>query len=564
MAVRTLTADVAVVGAGVAGSLVAWQLARSGARVVLLDSGPRVSRDEAVQRFREASAKVPESPYPSSPWAPRPSVLDIPGDLSAGPVDTGYLVQAGPDPFGSTYERVVGGTTWHWLGSVPRLLPNDFRMRTVYGVGVDWPISYADLAPWYVRAERALGVAGDPAHPLGAPRAGAGYPMRPIPQSYLDSVFARATASLGLPVEPTPQARNSEGYDDRPRCCGASNCIPVCPVGAKYDGSVHARKAEAAGALVLPNAVAHDLVVSGGRVTAVLFREVVPAPDGSIGSVVESRVDASLVVVAAHGIETPKLLLMSNGGRGVANSSDQVGRNLMDHPIKLSYAVSREPVFPQRGPLSTSGIETLRDGPSVPRGRRSAFRIEIGNDGWRFPIGDPTDVVANGDRARGPVFIAPGAGGPALRQAWVAHSQREVRMASLTEMLPDPANRVVPSPTHTDALGLPRPLVSFRVGAYTHAGLDEAQAVHDRVFDALGVTERHHVPFPFGAGHIMGTYRMGTDRATSVVDRDCRSHDLPNLFLVGSGTFPTTGTGNPTLTLSALALRAADAMIRTR
>ena len=156
--------DVVVVGSGVAGALVAFQLAKAGVKVTILEAGPPVDRDEAVEVFRAATAKVPESPYPNTAYAPHPTVLEI------GVPGTGYFIQDGPDPFGSTYERIVGGTTWHWLGTTPRLLPSDFRMKTLFGVGVDWPMSYDDLEPWYVQAEYAIGVAGDGDNDQGSPR----------------------------------------------------------------------------------------------------------------------------------------------------------------------------------------------------------------------------------------------------------------------------------------------------------------------------------------------------------------------------------------------------------
>jgi len=173
--------DVVVVGSGVAGALVAFQLAKAGAKVTILEAGPPVDRDEAVEVFRAATAKVPESPYPNTAWAPHPTVLEI------GVPGTGYFIQDGPDPFGSTYERIVGGTTWHWLGTTPRLLPSDFRMKTLFGVGVDWPISYADLEPWYVKAEYAIGVAGDSANDQGSPRS-KGFPMPRVPTLKVSSL----------------------------------------------------------------------------------------------------------------------------------------------------------------------------------------------------------------------------------------------------------------------------------------------------------------------------------------------------------------------------------------
>ncbi|HEX7890761.1 MAG TPA: GMC family oxidoreductase [Ramlibacter sp.] len=524
--------DIVIVGSGVAGALVGAKLARAGVRVVILEAGPSIDREAAVGVFRAAPAKVPESPYPNAAHAPRPSVLEI------GVPGTGYFIQEGPEPFGSTYERIVGGTTWHWLGSCPRLLPSDFQMRTLFGVGADWPISYTDLEPWYVRAEREMGVAGDGGNDQGSPRS-AGFPMPPVPTSFLDSVVAAAARRAGFAVLSTPQARNTETFNDRPRCVGNSNCIPICPIGAKYDALVHLKQATDARATVIPNAVVFDVLLNAnGTAAGVVFRR----PDRT-----EDTVLARAVVLAANAIETPKILLMAGGGRGIANSSRLVGRNLMDHPIQLSWALSREPVFPQRGPLSTSGIESTRQ--AATRNARSAFRVEVGNDGWRFPIGDPTFEFTQGP------FVQLLEGGDALAQRWRDHVSKEIRFASLTEQLPNPDNRIVPDFDHRDAIGIPRPRISFSVGPYARAGMADAKVVHERLFEQLQATSRNHSDIAFGAGHVMGTTKMGRDGATSVVDGDGRAHDVSNLFIVGSSVFPTVGTANPTLTLAALALR---------
>jgi choline dehydrogenase-like flavoprotein len=527
-----MNADVVIVGAGIAGCAIASELASAGMRVIVLESGPSVDRGAAVDAFRNAIAKVPESAYPDVPYAPRPSSLDI----------GGYYVQAGPDTFSATYERRVGGTTWHWLGTALRLLPNDFRMKTQFGIGLDWPIGYDDLASWYDRAERELGVSGDANANLGpAPRSGP-YPLPPIATSYLDGRVKAAVAGLGLDVAATPQARNSRAYDGRPACCGNASCIPICPIGAKYDGSVHAAKASRAGAQIVEQAIAHAVdVAPGGSVAAIAYKR----PDGT-----SARVTGTYFVIAAHAIETPKLLLISRSDRlpaGVANASGEVGRNLCDHPTQLSWARAKEPLYPYRGPLSTSGIENLRDGAF--RSTRSAFRIEIGNDGWSWPVGWPTDSAG--------ALIDAGLRGEQLARRLASDMEREIRLASLSEQLPDPANRVTPDWKALDALGIPRPRIAYRVDEYARDGMSEAQRVHDRIFDALGVTARDHAKTFQSAGHIIGTYRMGTDPKTSVADSFGRTHDHPNLFLAGSGLFPTTGTANPTLTIAALALRTA-------
>ncbi len=516
-----ITADVVIVGSGVAGALVATGLAQRGVKVVIVEAGPRVDRGRALLKQQESTFRgVPETPYPNEPYAPRPSTLD----------PKNYLVQKGPELFSSTYERIVGGTTWHWLGTALRLLPNDFRLRSRYGVGVDWPISYAELEPWYGRAEKEIGVAGVDSPDLGAPRS-AGYPMPPIPQSYLDQRWRTAARKVGLSIAATPQARNSVLRDGRPACCGNNNCIPICPIGAKYDGSVHVAKAEKLGVRVLASSVASRVWVGPGEATVLFVR-----PDRS-----EGVVRARALVLAAHAIETPKLMLMSNLG----NEHGNVGRYLMDHPTQLSWALARDPVYPYRGPLSTSGIEVLRDGRF--RRRRGAFRVEIGNDGWSWPRGD---AAAQAVRMAGAGVL----GEHGLSELGKVF-ERQVRLASLVEPLPDRANRVTLS-HERDALGLPRPQIQYRTGEYATKGLHRARQLHERLFHALGVTQLTHAEGPQGAGHIMGTCRMGNDPKTSVVDKHLRVHGHGNCFVVSSAVWPTVGTANPTLTLAALSLRA--------
>ena len=287
-----------------------------------------------------------------------------------------------------------------------------------------------------------------------------------------------------------------------------------------------------------------------------------------------------MFVIAAHAIETPKLLLMStNGGRtpnGVANSSGQVGRNLMDHPIYLAWALAPQQVFGYRGPLSTSGIESLRDGKF--RSERAAFRIEIGNEGWNFPIGDPftttLDFINGGNDSKlNPATEAIYGQNLVTRLNNVL--SRQFRLGFLVEQSPEDSNRVTLS-EERDNLNLPRPQITYNLSDYTKKGMAAAKQTADKIFASMNATQFTNEPsddpssfdWPidgkltrlryYGAGHIVGTYRMGGDKNNSVVNHEQRSWDHQNLFLVGSGTFPTVATANPTLTLAALTLRTAD------
>ena len=537
MTMTTIEADAIIVGSGFAGALLADRLAGMGVRVAVLEAGPRVDRGTAFRTFLGAAIKTPESPYE------RTSAADFPVSHD----NEHWYRQSGPDTFKSTYLKAVGGTSWHWLGTCVRYLPSDFRMRTRFGRAVDWPIGYDVLEPFYTEAERELGVAGNSAEDLGSPRSGP-FPMPPVPRTWLDRVHERVLAGTPWRVQMTPQARNSVARDGRPACCGSATCIPICPVAAKYDATVHLDRAEAKGAAVHERTTA-TFVETGddGRVSAIRFRR----PDGT-GGIARGRAH----VLAAHAVETPRLLLHSRSERepaGVANRSDQVGRNLMDHPVQLSWALAGEPVWPYRGPLSTSGIENLRDGAF--RRDRSALRVQISNDGWSWPTGGAVTLADMLSRR--------GLRGEALRQAMADHAARHVQLAALTEQLPEQENRVTLDAHDRDAFGVPLPRMHYRVGAYSRAGLAAAREVHDGIFARLNASEVHHSDVFQGAGHVIGTTRMGDDPRHSVVDRDLRCHDHPNLFLVGAGAFPTGSTANPTLTIAALALRAAGAVAGT-
>jgi glucose dehydrogenase len=295
-------------------------------------------------------------------------------------------------------------------------------------------------------------------------------------------------------------------------------------------------------------------------------------------------VTGKIYVAAAHAIENAKLLLLSNNQQGIANSSDQVGRNLMDHVLYLAWALADQPVWGYRGPLATSGIESLRDGEF--RSNRAAFRMEIGNEGWNFSAGDPYTTTLDFIMGTNNSQLNPDGqrlGGFELVKTLNNFLTRQFRFGLLLEQSPQPENRVTLDPTYRDGLNIPRPHIDYGLDTYTMEGFRVAADTCSAVFKQMGAQEFTQPtvnPYPFdrkpgpgdfsykgreyhlyGAGHIMGTHRMGTDPSSSVVDASQRSHDVPNLWIVGSGSFPTVATANPTLTLMALAFKSAQSIL---
>ncbi|GAA2257249.1 GMC family oxidoreductase [Streptomyces amakusaensis] len=574
--------DVLVVGAGIAGSLLAKELGERGWRVLVLEAGVGdadgggPAADPA--RFRAARAKTPGSAVAPNPLVPSPDVTDLSGRPGGGYRAAGHLLQDGPLPYASGYVRVNGGTGTAWTGLTPRMHPEDFRTAEHFGYGRDWPIGYAELEPHYRAAERELGVAGDPDQQrelVGLPLPeGYAFPHRPVPASHLDRLLAerldgRHARDPGRPdpvelrVAQTPQARNTAATREHgPVCEGSASCIPVCPTGAKYTPARTQRR-WGPSVTLLTRAVAGRLTADpSGRITGVEYQRY--EDPARPGSVTRHTARADTVVLAAHAIENARLLLAS----GLAGSSGQVGRNLMDHPVLLTWGLLPRRTGPYRGPGSTSGLEGFRFGPG--RAARAPFRVEFGNWGWTWAVGPPEHEAA----AR----IEAGLLGPALRRALDDRVGRQFALQFEMEQSADPANRVRLAPGRPDALGLPRPVLTYDLSEHVKAGIAAAKSVSDQLFALVGAEDHSRYapgtaePGRFehegrsyayrGAGHAGGTHIMGARRSDSVVDSWQRCWDHPNLYAVGCGSMPSLGTSNPTLTMAAITLRSAERIHR--
>jgi choline dehydrogenase-like flavoprotein len=591
--------DVAIVGAGFAGALLAKRLTQGGCRVLVIEAGNATGLTPAdyqsnVDYFHANSAKTPNSPYPDNKYSPAPSVLTLKQIDDDEPDTGGYMVQNGPLPFSSNYQRERSGTSLHWLGMSFRMVPADFEMKSRYGVGVDWAIPYEEMNDDYEAAEFETGVAAEVEDQTFCGitfRDGYVFPMHRIPPSFQDKWFAEridnttvtlAGDELELKVLPLAHSRNSmpnAAYDGgagytpvgapgQPgvgeRCEGNASCTPICPVQAKWNAGKTWASIPEDDFDIRTQSVVTNVNLSTDRRT-VTGLEVTPYdPSNALAPTGPTEVvTADVYVVAAHAIETAKLLLMSDA----ANSSDQVGRNLMDHPYLLTWGLAPDNLGSYRGPGLTSGIPWLRDGDF--RSKRAAWRTDLTNWGWTFSAFSPgSDVEAkvHGD----------GLYGAALRESLADELPRQTRFGFLVEQLPDPNNRVSIDRRHVDALGVPRPVINYDVDSYSRAGMVAARQFTRQVYERCGIQEftayhasdsgymtYQHEQLSFhGAGHIVGTHRLGDDPNTSVTDTDLRCWDHENLFLVGCGSMPTIGTSNPSLTMAALVYRAARAILK--
>jgi choline dehydrogenase-like flavoprotein len=597
-AVSDVVYDAVVVGGGIAGAIMADQLNRAGQRVLLLEAGPAEDLtasgyDDYLTRFYGAVSKDNQAPYPPNPNAPMPRSTDARPIPPGRPDTSGYLVQNGPFATDTTYTRVLGGTTMHWEAKTLRMLPEDFDLATRFGEGLDWPIGYDELEPHYREAEREIGVSADVEDQayLGiAFPPDYVFPMRGLPLSYLDTMVARGVDGTEvdlhgerhtLKVRSFPQGRNgvpNPGYDGgkgyRPvgavsthqveeggRCQGNNNCVPICPVQAKYHAGKTLAKALGNGVDLLAQAVASKVHVDPvtGRVTGIEFRRYA---DPASAQYVTGTVRARVFVLCANAIENARLMLAS----GLKSSSGLMGRNLMDHAYLLSWALLPQIAGTMRGTNCTGGIVDLRGGHF--RGRQAAFGIDIHNDGWGWATGAPyTDLHA--------IVDAQHKFGPALRHALVQQISRQLLLALMIEVPPNPSNRVTVDPAHRDQLGNLRPVISYGIPDYTMRGAAFGRRLAGRLFERLGAEDcTAYDPADFGSvthegqnytirggNHLAGTHVMGTSPANSVVDATLRSWDHQNLYLVGGGSMPTIGTSNITLTVAALCFKSAAHII---
>ncbi|HEY8295450.1 MAG TPA: GMC family oxidoreductase [Micrococcaceae bacterium] len=500
--------DVVIIGCGAGGSTLLQRLARAGWRVVALDAGP----------FWD----------PENDW-----VSDEAGSHHLYWTEPRVISGQDPVPLGSNNSgRGVGGSMVHYAGYTPRFHPSDFRTRSQDGVGADWPLDYQQLRPFYEDIEGELPVAGE-RWPWGDPHS---YPHRPHPVSGNGELFQRGALACGITAKVGPVAITNGRFGNRPHCIYRGFCLQGCKVNAKASPLItHIPDALAHGAEVRPDSMVTRIAVDDttGRATGVHYFR-----GGR-----ERFQRAKMVAVAGYSIETPRLLLNSASKRfpdGLCNNFDQVGRYLMVQGAPQTAGRFDAEVRMWKGPPPEVSSEEFYETDSTKSYKRG-FSIQTVSP---LPITWAEHVAAQGHW------------GTKLRE-YMSDYVHWACLGALCEFLPLEGNRVTLS-KETDRRGMPVAHFSYSQCENDRALMKAAQGVMEKILQAAGADEVITIQ---RYAHLVGGARMAADERHGVVDADCRSFAVPNLYITDGSVLPTQGSANPALTIMAVTARAASRLI---
>ncbi|MEQ1690171.1 MAG: GMC family oxidoreductase [Gemmatimonas sp.] len=529
---QVIETDILIVGSGITAAMMAAHLAEHTTRAITVVEAGRASTPVSER----ARARERYLAYGESPW--KQDHLD---DQNA------YGTTWGFSP-----SMTVGGLAMHWGGVSPRYSPEDFRIRSLYGLGDDWPFTYDDLDPFYQEAEERMGVAGEQG-PVALDPRGKPYPMPPLPINYNLAQLQQWAAQSSIAAWSTPSAKNSVVHDGRAQCQRCDTCYPVCPTGAKYtpdwtwDALVRERKVT--------------------LITETLVRQLVADPKtGRIVRATGNRtsaggepvsIQAKTVVLAAGFVWSPHLLLLSRDAahpNGLANRSGLVGKYLAGHRNVNAYLRVPMELYP--------GINVQHSLVSKQFMRQSKSSQYLRHDLriWESSVGrEPRLRDDNGSMLLG----------DALLTDWQRRTKgATARVRAYYDVLPDRDSALTLDDTRKNRFGDPMPNLSFR-DAPASAALREWQegqlrALFVSMAKAGGgdVLRMENSSNDLGQEHPAGGCRMGADPATSVVDAWGRAHDHDNLWVAGAPTQPTASCCNGTLTFAAVGLRTASAIAK--
>ncbi len=518
---RVVEADVVIVGSGISAAMVAEKLAdERRCSIVVVEAG-----DESDPLPTRAALRRRYLDYGESPW--RQDHLE--GYEAAGM---------------QSRSMQVGGLAMHWGGVTPRFSPEDFRLRTLYGVHEDWPLSYDDLDPSYQEAEERIGVAGEQGPPGLDPRSKP-FPQPALPLTYNLGLLKQWAADAGIAMWSQPSAKNAVAYRGRPPCCRNDTCFPSCPIGAKYspDFTWNALRRDRKVELLARTVVRRiECAAGSNRIErAVAFSRDRPQ------ELLELR--AKTFVITAGYLWSPHLLLASASTRfpaGVANRSGTVGKFLCGHRNLSAFIGLPLELYPglnEQHSLVTK--QFMRPAPS-PTYLRHDLRI------WESAVGQEPRLRSDA----GSLLL-----GDALLADWRRRTRTgTARVRCYYDVIPDRASEVTLDSTRRTPWGDPRPALAWRDAPISKELRPASEQSIRDLFDRLARVGGGKVLSVAGdefQDHPAGGCRMGADPSTSVTDSWGRTHDHENLFVVGAPTCISASCANGTLTFAALALRSA-------
>ncbi|MFB2552328.1 GMC family oxidoreductase [Ensifer soli] len=523
--------DIVIVGAGASGAACAWRLAAAGMKVTCLEQG--YWRDHADTATTKDDWEITRTF--DDAWSP--NLRRLPEDYPVNDTDT---------PIKPVMFNGVGGSTIKWGAQFPRFRPSDFRVKSLDGVADDWPIDYFDLERYYDINDEIMGtsgLAGDPGNPPRKAR-----PMPPLPLGPGGERMAKAFDRLGWHWWVSDVAITSRTYRGRGACNHCGPCDMGCPRLSRASADItYWPLALAAGARLITGARAFEIATgSDGRATGVSYYDAKGAT---------RHVAAGTVILAANGAGSPRLMMLSASGRhpeGLGNRSGLLGKRLMHHPTGMVSAVFPEPMDNFRGAFACTLL------------CQHFYETRPEHD---FVRGYQMQLV----RSEAPLTFALGGHQPRLpwgrehHKGFVAGFGRTASLTVTTEDLPEESNRITLDPDLKDAFGMPAPKFHYRISENTAKMIEHGIESATRAFTEAGAVSTYPQRMLAYTGfHMLGTAKMGKDPATSVVDADCRVHDCDNLLIVDGSVFVTAAALNPTPTVQAIALRAADRIIATR
>lgn len=505
------TVDAVVIGTGAGGAPLLARLAGAGLKVVALEAGKYWDPKKDFPTDEKAQEKLF--------WNDE--------RLSAGD---------DPLPFGSNNSGTgVGGSTLHYTAYTPRVHPDDLKIRSEFGVGEDWPIDFEEIAQYYDEVEHFIGVSGPANYPWGPDRKRS-YALGPLPINGAGQLMERGCNELGIKTAPAANAALSAGYyqegvGHRPACANRGFCQAGCNIGAKASMDVtYIPLAINKGAEIRPECFVTQLIRdSSGKISEVVY----------IRNGQEERQRCRYVFLCAGTIETARLLLLND----LANSSGQVGRNVMAHPGLQIWGEFDEDIRPYKGIPGALISEDMH---------RAADADFVG--GYLLQSIGVMPLTYLQQMARGR-----GLWGQELKRAASAYNH-VAGINILGDCLPYEHNYLELS-DEKDSRGLPKPRIHFTNGESEMRMTAHANKVMREIWDAAGA--KNVWAFPRNA-HVIGTCRMGTDADTAVVNSDGQSFDIPNLYISDNSTFPSALSVNPALTIMALSLRTADRFLASR